>query len=80
MAKWTAFPHAGEFSYDPAMVRKLWPRLHAGDAEPLPQDDAVLAAWTHFHNGDFQRAAEAGLKAGGAGLTVANKEIGRAHV
>src|SRR5205085_10252446 len=73
MAKWTAFPHAGEFSYDPAMVRKLWPRLHAGDAEPLPQDDAVLAAWTHFHNGDFQRAAEAGLKAGGAGLTVANK-------
>jgi tetratricopeptide (TPR) repeat protein len=75
MAKWTAFPHAGEFSYDLAMVRKLWPRLHAGDAEPLPQDEAVLMAWTHFHNGDFQRAAEAGLKAGGPGLTVANKAV-----
>src|SRR3954467_9589556 len=73
MAKWTAFPHAGEFSYDPAMVRKHWKRLHAGDAEPLPRDEAVLAAWVHFHNGEFQRAAEAGLKAGGAGVTVANK-------
>ncbi|MEJ6021921.1 hypothetical protein [Ramlibacter sp. PS4R-6] len=73
MAKWTAFPHAGEFSYDPATVRKQWKRLHAGDAEPLPEDEAVLAAWAHFHNGDFQRAVEAGLKAGGGGITVANK-------
>jgi tetratricopeptide (TPR) repeat protein len=75
MAKWSAFPHAGEFSYDPAMVRKLWKRLHSGDAEPLPQDDDVLAAWAHFHNGDFQRAVEAGLKAGGGGITVANKAM-----
>jgi tetratricopeptide (TPR) repeat protein len=73
MAKWTAFPHAGEFSWDPASVRKQWKRLHAGDAEPLPQDDAVLAAWALFHNGEFQRAAEAGIEAGGAGITVANK-------
>ena len=75
MAKWTAFPHAGEFSYDAATVRKQWARLHAGDAEPLPQDEDVLAAWTYFHNGDFQRAAETGLKAGGAGITVANKAV-----
>ncbi|HEY8047701.1 MAG TPA: hypothetical protein VIE63_00900 [Ramlibacter sp.] len=73
MAKWCTFPHAGEFSYDLASIRKVWPRLHAGDAEPLPQDDAVLQAWVLFHNGDFQKAAEAGLKAGGAGLTAANK-------
>jgi tetratricopeptide (TPR) repeat protein len=73
MAKWTAFQHAAEFGYDAAAVRKHWKRLHAGDAEPLPADDAVLAAWTLFHNGDFQRAAEAGLKAGAAGITVANK-------
>jgi tetratricopeptide (TPR) repeat protein len=33
----------------------------------------VLQAWVLFHNGEFQRAAEAGLQAGGAGLTVANK-------
>ena len=73
MAKWTAYPHAGELNYDVATLRKQWKRLHAGDAEPLPRDDAVLAAWAHFHNGEFQRAVEAGLKAGGGGITVANK-------
>lgn len=73
MAKWTAFPHAGEFSYDAASVKRHWKRLHAGDAEPLPENDGVLQAWALFHNGDFQRAAEAGLRAGDAGITVANK-------
>src|SRR3569832_1652148 len=73
MAKWVAFPHAGEFSWDTATLPQAWTRLHIGDAEPLPQDDEVLAAWTLFHNGEFQRAVEAGLKAGGAGITVANK-------
>jgi tetratricopeptide (TPR) repeat protein len=47
--------------------------LHKGDAEPLPKDDAVVGAWIAFHAGDFQRACELGLKAGGAGITVANK-------
>lgn len=63
----------GEFRYDAATVRAQWQRLHAGDAEPLPDDPAVLDAWTLFHNGDFLQAAEAGLAAGGAGITVANK-------
>jgi len=74
MAQWTAFPYpdAG-YRYDPVALRKRWPRLHAGDAEPLPDDDAVLAAWALFHAGDFERAHDAGLKAGGAGITVANK-------
>ena len=73
MGKWAAFPHAGEFDFTVADVQARWPRLHAGDGEPLPQDPAVLQAWTHFHRGEFQLAAETGLKAGGAGLTVANK-------
>jgi tetratricopeptide (TPR) repeat protein len=73
MAKWTAFPHAGDYAFDAASVRKHWARLHAGDAEPLPADAAVLQAWVLFHNGEFQKAAEAGLKAGGGGITVANK-------
>lgn len=73
MAKWTAFPHAGEFHHDEASVKKHWSRLHAGDAEPLPGDDEVLQAWSLFHNGEFERAAQAGLKAGGGGITVANK-------
>ena len=73
MAKWTAFPHTGDYSWDAASLKKQWARLHRGDCEPLPKDAAVLAAWVLFHNGEFQKAAEAGAKAGGAGITVANK-------
>ena len=74
MAKWTAFPHDNaDYSYDAAALKKKWTRLHAGDAEPLPKDDKVLAAWALFHAGEFQKAYDAGLKAGGAGITVANK-------
>jgi len=74
MAKWIAFPHdTAEYTYDAAALKKNWARLHAGDAEPLPSDAKVLAAWALFHAGEFQKATEAGLKAGGAGVTVANK-------
>jgi len=73
MAKWTAFPHPGDYAFDATSLKKGWARLHQGDCEPLPRDAAVLQAWLLFHNGEFQKAAEAGIKAGGAGITVANK-------
>ncbi len=74
MAKWTAFPHDNaDYTFDAATLKKKWARLHQGDAEPLPKDATVLAAWALFHAGEFQKATEAGLKAGGAGVTVANK-------
>ena len=73
MASWTAFPRLGDFSYDADSLTRAWARLHAGDAEPLPADPRVLAAWALFHNGEFERAAQAGVAAGGAGITVANK-------
>ncbi len=73
MAKWTPFPHAGDYQFDAASVKKHWARLHGGDAEPCPKDAALLEAWALFHNGDFEKAATAGLAAGGAGITVANK-------
>ena len=74
MAKWTAFPYNdADYSQDAASLKKQWARLHAGDAEPLPKDASVLAAWALFHAGEFQKAHDAGLKAGGAGITVANK-------
>jgi tetratricopeptide (TPR) repeat protein len=75
MAKWTAFPYE-LYAFDAAAVKKQWARLHAGDAEPLPKDAKVLEAWALFHRGDFQKAHDAGLKAGGAGITVANKAQG----
>lgn len=73
MGKWAAFPHRGEFGFGVDEVRSHWARLHAGDAELLPADPAVLQAWTLYHRGEFQQAVQAGLAAGGGGITVANK-------
>ncbi|NMM11411.1 MAG: hypothetical protein HHJ16_14205 [Polaromonas sp.] len=73
MTQWTTFPHAGDYAFDTATLKENWARLHQGDCEPLPQEAAVLDAWVLFHNGEFQKAAEAGLKAGGHGITAANK-------
>lgn len=73
MAKWTEFPHPGDYTFDANSLKKSWARLHQGDCEPLPKEAAVLEAWVLFHNGQLQKAAEAGLKAGGNGITVANK-------
>lgn len=73
MALWTAFPHAGEYGFDADSVRRHWSRLHGGDAEPLPSDVRLLDAWALFHNGEFQKAMDAGLKLGLSGLTLANK-------
>jgi len=74
MAKWTAFPYdTAEYTFNAAALKKHWARLHAGDAEPWPKDEAVQGAWALFHAGEFQKAVAAGLKAGGAGITVANK-------
>ena len=73
MTKWTVFPHANDYTFDAASVKRSWLRLHQGDCEPMPKDAAVLRAWVLFHNGDFQKAFDAGIKAGGDGITVANK-------
>jgi tetratricopeptide (TPR) repeat protein len=74
MPKWSAFPHDNKtYTYDAASLKKLWARLHVGDAEPWPKDAKVRAAWALYHAGAFHKAYEAGLKAGGAGITVANK-------
>jgi tetratricopeptide (TPR) repeat protein len=74
MPRWTVFPHENEtFRHDAKGLRKLWPKLHAGDAEPWSKDAAVVAAWIEFHAGEFKRAVDAGLAARGAGITAANK-------
>ncbi len=74
MAKWTAFPHDNSaFVYDAKSLKANWDRLHKGDTEAFPKDAAVQAAWIAFHAGDFQKAFDAGVKAGPAGYSVANK-------
>jgi tetratricopeptide (TPR) repeat protein len=72
--KWAKFPHAGKaYAYDAAALKKSWARLHKGDCEPLPKDADVLAAWRHFHAGEFGQAVEVGQGAGGAGINAAVK-------
>lgn len=74
MAQWTAFPYdADDYTYDAATLKRHWARLHQGDAEPFPEDEAVQAAWALYHAGQFQQAHDAGLRLGGAGVAVANK-------
>ena len=46
MAKtaWAAFPHdAKGFTYDGDALKKAWPKLHAGDGEPYPDDKRAAA-------------------------------------
>jgi tetratricopeptide (TPR) repeat protein len=75
MAKgWAKFPYPDKrYGQTAATLKKAWSRLHLGDQEPYPKDAAVVAAWIAFHSGEFERAAQEGLAAGGAGITVANK-------
>jgi hypothetical protein len=75
MAKgWAKFPYADKkYAYTAAALKKSWGRLHQGDQEPYPKDAEPIEAWIAFHAGDFARAAELGLAAGGAGVTAANK-------
>jgi hypothetical protein len=54
---WTAFAFdATAYTFDAASLPAHWGRLHAGDAEPLPADPKVLAAWSLFHAGRFEDA------------------------
>ncbi len=72
--KWAPFPHPSkEFVYAGDALKKHWDRLHQGDCEPFPKDAGVQEAWRQYHQGNFADAVELGLKAGGAGVTVANK-------
>jgi tetratricopeptide (TPR) repeat protein len=71
---WKAFPYrSADFEYSGASLKRAWPGLHAGDAEPWPRGAALVAAWIDFHAGRFEQAAHAGLAAGLAGYAVANK-------
>jgi tetratricopeptide (TPR) repeat protein len=72
--KWAAFPHAAKaFAYAGEALKKNWDRLHRGDCEPFPKDKDVQEAWRLFHSGQFAEAVAAGIAAGGAGMTAANK-------
>ncbi|RZI43065.1 hypothetical protein EGT07_09435 [Herbaspirillum sp. HC18] len=71
---WSKFPYSDDsYVYTTATLKKAWPRLHAGDAEPFPKDAALVDAWIAFHAGEFEKAAKLGLAQGMSGYSVANK-------
>ncbi len=73
-AAWKKFPHADKaYAFTGAALKKNWDRLHRGDREPWPAAAAVQEAWRLYHQGEFQKACEAGLAAGLDGYNVANK-------
>ena len=78
MAAWIAYPYDNaDYRFDAAALGRHWSALHAGDAEPLPEDPRLLGAWALFHAGEFEQAVRAGLGAAAqgavGGTTVANK-------
>lgn len=75
MAKgWAKFPYPEKsYVYSAASLKKVWPDLHRGDAEPFPKDGKVVEGWIAFHAGDFYKAYATGLAEGEAGVTLANK-------
>jgi len=72
-AQWTPFTYVGEYDITATNLRRRWAKLHAGDQEAWPANPKVAAAWVLFHRGEFEKAAQAGLKLGIEGATVANK-------
>jgi len=73
-ASWAKFPYPEKtYAYEGGSLKKHWDRLHRGDCEPFPKDEALQGAWRAYHQGDFGGAVAAGLEAGVAGYSVANK-------
>lgn len=78
MAKtaWKKFPYPEKaYHYAGAALKKNWERLHRGDCEPFPDDEAVQDAWRLYHQGEFQKAVDTGLSARPAGYNAANKAV-----
>lgn len=74
MPSWKPFPFPASYSMSREQLGLLWSKLHSGDAEPYPAGNTrALQAWELFHSGHFHQAEQAGLAAGGAGTTAANK-------
>jgi len=73
-AAWAKFPYADKaYVYEGAGLKRHWDRLHRGDCEPFPKDDAVQEAWRLYHAGDFEKSVAAGLAAGADGYNAADK-------
>ena len=68
---WAAFPHdAKAYAYPGDALKKAWPKLHAGDAEPFPDDKRASAL--------IKAAGKAAPKLDASALASALQEAWRA--
>lgn len=75
-SQWEKFPNPVKaHAYPGDALKKNWERLHRGDCEPFPADEAVQDAWRLYHHGDFHVAYEKGISAGSVGHIAAAKSI-----
>lgn len=74
MADWVPHPFdRSAFHYALPTLQAHWARLHRGDAEPWPVDEADQRAWQAFHAGDYAEAVRLGRQGGPSGQNAANK-------
>src|SRR5258708_15932032 len=72
--KWAACAHPPKaYTCAGDALKKNWEKLPPGDCEPCPKDSGAQEAWRLCHQGRFADSVAAGLAAGGAGVTAANK-------
>lgn len=70
ISNWEQLPEDFTFDYDQEQLAENWNALHVADQYEYPLnyegDESILTAqaggWLHFHNGNYQKAAEVGLE------------------
>lgn len=71
-AEWQACPiDMSDLDLSGDGLRQHWDAMHVGFPETFPQDAAVQEAWRQYHLGQFAKAYETGMAAGGAGVVPA---------
>ena len=83
IANWEQLPEDYTFDYNQEQLAENWDAVHMGDQLKYPLSEegdkktlkAQADAWLHFHNGDFQRAAEIGLELAEHGSVVLAKAV-----
>jgi hypothetical protein len=83
IANWESLPEDYTFEYDQSKLADNWEALHIGDQYEYPLNyegdedlfQAQADAWLSFHNGDFQKSAEMGIKLAEHGAVVLAKSV-----
>ena len=83
ITNWTQLPEDFKFDYSLQQLQEVWEQVHAGDQEIFPLDyegdeellNKQAQAWLHYHNGDFQKAAQIAHDLGEDGSVILAKSI-----